>query len=415
MNQRSESSALRGPHLLAALLALAALASACEGPAPPPSVTLFAAGDPTLRRSLPLTPGAGASLGEADLGPLAGDVGTVEYTTSGRERVYLLRGDLRGGLEAPGAALLPDLGATERQRQLTLPDTSWRSARAYDIGLCSLFLPWADLGERVARSVAAEVAPPLSLVEPEVGRLLAAPVLRVTRAAGRDLDEDRVVFTYQLTATRLRRDEPPALDCAAPLADVSVVLGVKRVPGVSELPLSCAEPDRRAGAVVLDDGAHGDLLVVVHELHAQVRGCGADDAAASDALADSLARAFPASLQRTLSTGLVFDPRALDPSGEVRACDCDLDCSARAPGGAPYPGLRHACAQTATGGECHVRLEPRRAQVRPEGLELVLIDDPLDLQADLLLSSPALGATLCDPDRGPAVPAGQPARTVGGT
>lgn len=389
---------------LATALGTLALLASC-GPTPPGTFEVIRASSPGTVRGF-IVPDRLTIAGDpVVLGPLASDVGAVRYRLDDQRRAFLFTGDLGTGFSGGEFLHLPLVapGSTVRTVDITPFDTTkWRSFRVYDAGLCSAVAGWtaasgtlsvpaiaptivaafdgalsgnADCQQRFFRIQAAVVEPVLSGSE--------------TRS-GLETPTDRIRFS---SVYRAQHAGLPGIECSPVHLTLSVEFGFRRIPGTLSSAAQCAPPDATPVPGTFDfEGVVGAIGVNVHGF-CNVGG------AIEDQVRAQLTDLLPDLVRDAVRNALLADPSMFGLGANTgRACSCPEDCDSRAADGSAWPawGVRHSCIS----GACGIQLEPDRLNVRPEGLEVVLMEDSADPQFSIFAttpSGPTIQGILCAP------------------
>ena len=122
-------------------------------------------------------------------------------------------------------------------------------------------------------------------------------------------------------------------------------------------------------------------------------------------LESGLRTGMPEAVRRAVLNAALVDPRTLEiPEGDIRRCTCDVECNFFAPEGLAYGfegGRRPRChfeGEPAVGeGECWIQLEIDRINLRPDNMEVVLMEDATDRQFAII--PPIVRGFICEPGR----------------
>lgn len=355
----------------------------------------------------------------------AGDMQSVRYSLGRQRRAFLFTGDLETGISGGDYLHLPilDVGELERVVPVNPFDaTKWLSFRVYDSGLCSLLLGWdatAGLGFLVGAPPIADLfvgaidgavtGSPSILGGRRTEPGTVTPVLRAvqgTSGRGLTVDTDTVRISASYFADRLQQASGADIGCNDVAFTISVEVGFRRTNGGPSNAPSCEQPGDPGGILVLNDGFTFDFEGVVYDVRVHINynplACTLTDLLES-AIASGIRSALPRAVAGAVLNASLLDPRQLGFSdADIRACTCDGDCNTFAPNGSAYgfaAGRRPRChfddEPVAGGGECWIQLEIDRLNVRPEGIEVVLMEDDTDRQYPLLAG---VSAFVCEPN-----------------
>lgn len=339
-----------------------------------------------LERSWLVANAENLGVGPSLFGPIAGDIASVWYAIGSERSAYLFDGDLVSGISSGGYLALP---AYQPGSPLIVEDAglnwmvvgpdrpSYESMRIYDSGACSLTLDWSneiipDLIPAFASTVAAAVDKELaSCSKPpseQFSRLEPATVEPIFRAraggAAGALGLDDDVFRY--TA---RYNAESVVGCAPLNLDIAFEVGFRQ---------------DEQGAIVgfVDEQSVWAEVVDFCIFESQIE----------DKVVDKLRDKLPDALANAVRNGTLINPTSigLDPAP---SCGDDADCSG------VFPGDGHKCVEDV----CKLQLNVDRINMRPEGMELVLMETEDDPQRPLIGGSTFEGAFFegltCGPDR----------------
>lgn len=416
---------LHGPALAVALVTPCGcgLDEVIEAVAETPTFELFSgSGDDERARAWLVPDDRNAGGGPGLLGPLVGAVDGARYRLEERHRPYLFTGDLREGIRSGSFAQLPRFDPASAE---VLPDRGeepwmvvpvdrsdgWRSFRIYDPGECSAFIPWegsAD-GFALADPMVAMIVESMDEVFANSGFHQREParVTPVLQASGHSIplleDVDRIRFETRYFGGDIH-------GCFNLILDVAVEFGFAMIPAIIESSPACGA----GGMLVINDGETFDVQGTVYEAWAEVNDFCFSESDIENGVIGAIQAELPEAVRRAVADALLIDPRSLGFAAEsIRSCSCDQDCNSFSPAGPAWPwGQRHRCAFPSGdpgpgAGECWIQLDPDRVNVRPEGVEIVLMDDDDDVQRPVLSDETPLGsvaeALLCSVDRPPSV------------
>lgn len=352
------------------------------------------------------------------------DFATVSYRIGPQHRAYLFQQDLGGvGVLSGSMLALPRMptGVLETTVDITPFDTSkWSSARVYDIGECSVLLPWnapSLIGPGRLTTLLRDTVLGVFTGDPrnvgceQLQAIQIQPVLRTHRdARGRYTSTDAIQFLGSYHCASFHVTPPGGVDitCGDAMFWVDFEVGIEQAPFVSfDVAPMCIDPGLPGGGGVLQfpsDPAF-DYRGVVY------RGrVGTSCAALVEWGATGMLQSFlPGALGAAIGNAGIVDPRTLGIDETTLAhCTCDADCAGFTAhgGGTPaydpavvprpvchFPTGPNAPPPAPGGGECWPRLEFDRVLIRPEGLEAVLAEDTSDPQ--LVLLSTEVRTILC--------------------
>lgn|GEM_PF-7043735 len=319
------------------------------------------------------------------MGPLASNVGEAWYALGEERSAYLFDGDLASGIESGGFLALPAYNASGPITEdggvpynVVEPDrASYESFRVYDSGACSINLGWSTallpplipaFPTRVAGAVDRELAqcdkPPTERFT-RLGPATLRPVFRARPGGGAGalgLDDDLIRYSA-------RYEAPSVGGCAPTTIDIAFEFGFR--PGAEGGVEGFIDPESVSAEVV-------DFCIVESTIENRVR--------------DKLIDKVPAAVANAVRNGTRLDPTAIGLS--ATSCGEDSDCEPA------YAGTGHTCSDD---GQCEVQLNVDRVNVRPEGVELILMEFDTDPQRDLLgvgLAGGFFEGLACGPDRG---------------
>lgn len=328
-------------------------------------------------RSFAAAPTQSRGLSATGLGPVAADVRRLDYAASERHRVFLMSPPLTTPASSGLTLQMPQppTDAGVRSESVMFP-TLWRSARAYDVGLCGDVGSWASLADSLADGFDAALRPKAAALS-----RVSATLTPRFKQQGSTFDDSfhfsgrwntqsiggcintfvTIDFDFSIrraAATRQvnRNSRPASAACAS----------VPSVDGVLER-LSADAGVFDFEAVVLPVGSPsvvvdiGDVCFVEPTIRGELEG----------AIKATFPHAFAEGLKSATTLPVLGGASAGVP---VVTCSCDRDCTAAALG---VPGPRHRCLS----GFCAVQLEADRVESRPDGLGVVLADETSDVQA----------------------------------
>ena len=378
-------------------------------------------------KSFPVGDATMLNVDTAALAGVVGDFGQVRYTVDREKRIYLLDGDIESGVRRDTRfALLPQPAADFEERTAETERKTWGSSRVYDIGMCSLHLPFNAEGLGVGLDKQLED----ELVAAFGSRSSAVRV--VTRGRSTAELESRDLFeTSRPSRDRLRYTLRLAVDDLEGLCDVvlefDMLLSVSRFPG-----LITGGPGPQCGsggAFEARDDETFDFVFKLERSGVRVLAPGCTAAATIRSMVasevENQATGVAVQLTAALDGLLTIDPKDVGvPEADIAACTCERDCNELNPDQAAYlVGRRGRCVNAAATGEvprgaCFIRLDPDRLLLRPEGIELVIAEDASDTQFDVVqtLGSEGgsglvdFGAVNCNPNRPPRALSEDPPR-----
>ena len=375
-------------------------------------------------KSFPVGDATMLNVDTAALAGVVGDFGQVRYTVDREKRIYLLDGDIESGVRRDTRfALLPQPAADFEERTAETERKTWGSSRVYDIGMCSLHLPFnaEGLGVGLDKQLEDELVGVFSR--------RGSAVRVVTRGRSTAELESRDLFeTSRPSRDRLRYTLRLAVDDLEGLCDVvlefDMLLSVSRLPGAISSGPQCG-----GAAFDLSDGETFDFKFNLERSGVRVlaRGCAAAQEIRRLVAAgvENPATGVAVQLTAALDGLLTIDPKDVGvPEADIAACTCERDCNELNPDQAAYlVGRRGRCVNAAATGEvprgaCFIRLDPARLLLRPEGIELVIAEDASDTQFDVVqtLGSEGgsglvdFGAVNCNPNRPPRALSEDPPR-----
>lgn len=319
-------------------------------------------------------------------GSIAGDIAEVWYAIGSERSAYLMDGDLAGGIAGGGYLALPAYQPTSPSLveedgvswMVVAPDRpDYESMRIYDSGACSLTLDWSTdvfpglipafaptVADAVDRELASCSKPPSQRFS-RVGPATVEPIFRARSggsAGALGLDDD--VFRY--TA---RYNAPSEGGCAPVNLDIGFDVGFRQSP-------------------------EGGVVGFVDEksVWAEVADFCIVESIIEDKVVDKLRDKLPDALTNAVRNGTLIDPTSIGAAAGP-SCGDDAACSSA------FPGVGHKCVM----GQCELQLNVDRINMRPEGMELVLMETESDPQRPLLNDSTVEGAVFealtCGPDR----------------
>lgn len=331
--------------------------------------------------------------GPARLGDLAGGATEVGYAIGTQRTAYLFGGDLAAGIENGPFHTLPAYDSSSGSIVVeddipwmvaeVGPPQTWNSFRVYDSGECSILL---DFQEELFPGLVPAFAPTLTSEIDQVfaqcdrhenerfervSEATVTPVLRARAGGGAGalgIDTDRIRYEARYRA-------PSVGGCAPVNLDVRFELGLEPAPG-------------------------GGVQGVVENVWAEVAGFCIVEGTIEDRIVEKITEAAPSALSNAIRDRLLLDPRQLGiDEGSIATCAQDNECATAWPWGS-----NHRChvQDGEERGECWIQVDVDRANVRPEGLELVLFEDDTDPQRSLLTDTPSgelLEFLACGPDR----------------
>lgn len=321
--------------------------------------------------------------GPALLGTVASNVETA-WIALGQERsAYLLDGNLAAGIETGGFLALPAYSLTAPivedgfPYNVIEPDRpTYESFRVYDSGACSLNLRWSQgilpplipaFATRLSGAVDNQLArcdEPPSERFTRTSPALIEPVFRARSGGGAGalgIDDDVIRYTASYMAPSLGGCEPVNVE-------ISFEFGFR--PGPSGGVVGYIDPETVSAEV--------DAFCIAESL-------------IEDAIVENLIDDVPGAVENSVRNGTRLDPASLGLSST--ACSEDSDCAPA------YAGTGHTCTDS---GQCEVQLNVDRVNVRPEGVELVLMEFETDPQRGLLgqgFEGALLENIACGPDR----------------
>jgi hypothetical protein len=339
--------------------------------------------------------------GPGNLGSIAGNVTEARYALGTQRTAYLLSGNLRTGIGAffdwnlgvfsgtfqtlaaydpTSDSIVVEDGVPFMVRDIAT-GSIWNSFRVYDSGECSLLLDMQDDGllglvpalaptmvDEIDRVFAACERPETERFE-RIAPVTVAPLLRASPgSSGLAVDEDilRVSTTYRAESIG---------GCNPVNLDVAFDLGLRSAPS-------------------------GTLTGVVENIHVDVHGFCIVGGIIEDNVRSRIEEAAPGAFAAAIRDRLLLDPRVLGiDAGQIQSCTQDSQCTSAWPWGSG-----HRCQIEDDGpGECWVQVDVGRANLRPEGLELILFENDDDPQRALLSDATPNGEFLenlvCGPER----------------
>ncbi len=405
-----------GPYRgIAAAAALFALLG-CNGPLE--VVEVFSATEPESVDAFPIPEKSTASVGSFLLRDTAGDFGNVRYFIDPQTRVYFFAQDLDDAVTAGAWMRLPQVrvGAMAPVTlNVATPGTPapWRSARAYDVGMCGSLVSWTQLGALLVQRVDAYVFASSHLSN--ASRTVPVSLQPILRAGGRSVprvdDVDRIDLRLQYHASGV------ASVCNDVTLSFRVVFGIQRVQGVISRPPRTPPPsstqspsctERRPGGGSLSARGLWDIVAVVDEVDVEVSDLCIFDSIIEGEVEEAVSVALVDEVRREVLRQTQVQPGFLQQT-QQRFCTCDEECNPESVQG-PWiaPGRRHVCIFTNTNprapqGSCAVQLEPDRVMFRPEGVQLVFAENNTDFQNPFFSVPLLLGFTIqdnfCPPSR----------------
>ena len=350
--------------------------------------------------------------GPSQLASVANNVTEARYALGSQRTAYLFAGNLRNGLGAfidwslwvwTGTyQVLPAYDPSSPSIVLEdgvpwmvvdVAQPSWNSFRVYDSGECSLLLDFDDeqlpdlvpaLAPLITRQIDEIFA---SCNRPETERFervstaVVSPILRARPSdggLGTDDDMIRYLATYRA---------PSVGGCAPVNVDVSFDMGLRASPN--------------------------GLTGVVENVSANVHGFCIAGGAIEQNIRDRITNAVPTAFPNAIRNRLLVNP-AIFGLSSIPSCTQDSQCTSAWPWGS---GHRCHGASPGSPGQCWIQVDASRANLRPEGLELVLFEDDDDPQRGLLSSDtpfgPALEEAACGTDRWSGIL--HPSNTVSGS
>lgn len=250
------------------LVWMALAGGACDPGTEVHYIEFRAASDPGIGRAflLPEMQNTGGS--SLALGPIAGNMGEVQYDLDEQMRAFLLPVNLTDFVFSGEYLHLPRMEAsTPTPRVVTIvPDDTpkWQSFRVYDAGACSQMQPWSVLAPVLVQGLTdGFVNSPRVTNGSRVGEASVLPMLHATGADGRilNVDDDRIAIHAEFHADRI--GEPiGTLGCDDSTVTINIEVGFRRSAGVLEFP-PCSTS---GGALLLDDGFSFDFDGVVHSV-----------------------------------------------------------------------------------------------------------------------------------------------------
>lgn len=358
-----------------------------------------------------------------------GRIGQIRQHIDNQKRIFLFSGDLATGIKEGLFMQVPqpDFCRVATFQTFDVPSSHfWTSLRVYDSGRCSLRFPWDTLITELFE----ELDPALRRGDnpiPRISDAIVKPIFRAPRrweapVSGLDGDTLSMEFRVDLgdvescdegtTANiKLRlglervtgRLDPRPCDrnicdadpgffdttgilCSTTISELSPsprdLEGTFDFPGVVDATIGAPEPRGECGAItaVFETGRFGDVYAgdVVRR---RIR--------------NGIERRLPGIIRRVIRNKLLISPTAFAESFgafgfpvsiDAQRCLCDAECdlnASRLGTRVAYPGFRHRCDQNEL--QCHVQLEPKRFNIRPDGLEVVLAENEDDVQFELLM------------------------------
>ncbi len=383
----------RYPRSTAVIALIASLASC--GPTPPGTFEVISASSPTRSRGFFVADRLNSAADPVVLGPLASDVGSVRYELDDQRRAFLFDGDLRTGVSSGGFLHLPrnPVAGALRTVDITPFDPSkWRSFRIYDAGLCSAVAAWTgSTGTPGVPAIAPTIITAFDgalagdpVCNRRFFRIQAATVTPILRgsatAGGAETPSDRIRFS---SVYRAQSAGLGGIECSPVHLTLTVEFGFRAVPGTLWSAPQCAAPDATPVPGTIDF----EGVIDPGGITAQVQGFCNVGGAIEDSIRTQLYAQLP-DLVRIAVRGALLAPPSMFGFDETagRACNCPEDCDSRATDGSAWPawGVRHSC----VAGSCGIQLEPDRLNIRPEGLEVVLMEDNRDAQFSIFSLSP---------------------------
>lgn len=317
--------------------------------------------------------GTESQYGRAEMGATTGLVDELAYRVAPTRRVYLVRDDLDMGLDpiaGPYDTLhFPHSGSGDtRVVPLEPDDKDWASIRGYDIGACSLFVPWRALDTALPvlvtayLSTAPGVGQPSRLhrIRPDQARI--GPILRRLRTYV-SADQFRVNGGFRSESVGGCR--PMNLSWESRY-EVHAATGF-------ESDLRC---DPLGGLVQ----GSTDFRFVPVEARAEVHDfCIAEGDIEDNFVRDVLEGVIPTLFQGVLEAAAYAD--ASDLGLPEEACTCSSECR-----GDPLRGPQSRCVRPANvmEGVCNVAIELDRVMIIPEGIMAVFAEDDEDPQWSLM-------------------------------
>lgn len=356
--------------VIASALAAACCAMGCTEP-----VQTIVANGTIASREFVVPVESDFSAGARELASVTGPVVDLTYTLDTSRRLYLIRGDLTARLDphfGPIEYLVFPRGAdvlTERT-VLTGTDQAWLSLREYDLGRCSLFVPWRQLQDRninplvrAAFSADPNFADPVRIGGAEGDVMNVGPIL--VRTGPYD-SSDEMRYNFWVSS-------PSVAGCAPFVCDVESRWDAREVAAAPVID-SCSGVPRAMPSGLID------LALVPASLQAEVRDfCIAegDPIRIEDQITASLRTALPTNFVALIDSVSRFPAPSVLPTG-IFSCACDSDCD-----GNPLLGPRARC----IAGTCEMRTELERIFLMPEGFVVVYAEDDADPQIGVLTSA----------------------------
>jgi hypothetical protein len=361
------------------------------------------ASDPSLQVSSPVALTGVTSVTAEALGDVAGDLGQVGYRLEPEQRLFLFRSNVAERLPRRDPMLFLPAQSSDAERVETLSDKNWRSARVYDLGVCSLHAPLPFLQETMNDAFVASFSRggtvPVTVVNP----VRLQPILRSrSLSATRDALEVRDA-RYRVGSLG---------GCSDVLVSFDFTVRTERIGGLVQTGPRCGSISFQA-----QDGQTWDHRFITEDVTVRVNAPGCLTARAiRNEVRESLTTALPARLEDFLVGELLtIDPRRLGVEPvELVPCRCDGDCSGAFTPGLPWylAGRRGVCKNpggpATEVGECWARLELDRILVDPGGLDFVYAETAKDTQLDVLFAASLTARgdlekllPLCNADRPP--------------
>ena len=321
--------------------------------------------------------------GPAHLGTVSSSIDTAWIAIGEERSAYLFDGNLAAGIETGGFLALPAYDPSGPIVEDGFPYNvvepnrpTYESFRVYDSGACSINLGWGQgilpplipaFSTRLSSAVDNQLA---QCGEPATERFTRTtpatiqPVFRARAGGGAGalgVDDDLIRYSARYNA-------PSVGGCAPVNLDISFEFGFREGPegGV----VGFIDPESVSAEVA-------DFCIVESIIEDTVRARLVDD--------------VPGAVEVAVRNGTLLAASAVGlPS---TSCTSDADCASA------YAGTGHACSDD---GLCEVQFNVDRVNVRPEGVELILMEFETDPQRDLLgqgFAGAVLEDIACGPDR----------------
>ncbi len=321
--------------------------------------------------------------GPAHLDTVSSDIQTAWFALGKERSAYLFDGNLAAGIESGGFLALPAYDPSDTVVEDDIPYNvvepdrpTYESFRVYDSGACSINLGWEQgilpplipaFSSRLSGAVDGELAQCDEPATEQFSRTSPAtiePVFRARAGGGAGalgIDDDVIRYTARYNA-------PSVGGCAPVNLDISFEFGFREGPegGV----VGFIDPESVSAEVA-------GFCIVENIIENKVR--------------DKLIEDVPAAVEAAVRNGTRLDPGAIGLP--TTSCGADSDCED------VYLGTGHTCNED---GQCEVQFNVDRVNVRPEGVELILMEFETDPQRELLgqgFEGAFLEGLACGPDR----------------